>query len=79
MPIILEINGHRYDVTNFEHPGEGINDQYLRNFNGKNVDLELDHFHNTNEPWEMLEEAKDCGEYEGIRYLGKVSSKDKKQ
>lgn len=74
MPIILEINGHRYDVTNFEHPGEGINGQYLLDFNGKNVDLELEHFHNTNEPWEILEEARESRECEGIKYLGKIEN-----
>jgi len=69
--IIVQFEGEYYDVTNFEHPGDGIKDLYLYNFNGKKIDEELDLEHNTNEPYEMLLEAKEKGESDGIIYLGK--------
>lgn len=72
MPIILVIDGHRYDVTEFDHPGEGINGIYLKDFHNKTVDKEMNHYHNTDEPWEMLEEARMTGECDGIKYLGPV-------
>ena len=36
-PTVLIVRGHRYDVTAYvdEHPGEGHNDLYLEDFDGK--------------------------------------------
>lgn len=71
-PVILTIDGHKYDVTNFEHPGEGIKDIYLADFNGKNCTAEFEAQHFTDDPFEMLLEARDTGECDGIKYLGKA-------
>jgi len=72
MPIVLAVNGHKYDVTHFDHPGEGINGMYLRNFKDKTVDKVFEVSHCTDEPQEMLEEARAFGEHEGIKYLGPI-------
>jgi cytochrome b involved in lipid metabolism len=73
--ILLVIEGHRYDVTKFapKHPGEGIRDTYIRYYKNKDVSDEFDRMHFTNEPWEILEKAREKGEYNGVKYLGKVT------
>jgi len=68
--IILSIDGHRYEVSRFYHPGEGIRGIELYNFKNKEVSEEFDIYHMTDEPWEMLERARENGNYEGIVYLG---------
>jgi cytochrome b involved in lipid metabolism len=73
--LVVVIDGHRYDVANFDHPGDGIKDLYLRNFGGRDVSAEFDQEHFTDEPYEMLQEAHKNGEYEGIKYLGAVEKK----
>lgn len=70
--MLLIIEGHKYDLFKFSHPGEGIRDVYLHHYKNKDVSEEFDHYHFTNEPWEILEKARELGEYKGIRYLGKV-------
>lgn len=70
--IIISYNDEWYDVTKFNHPGDGIKGIELADFNGKKVDVELEREHSTNDPYEMLEEAKKNGNYDGIIfYLGK--------
>lgn len=65
---ILIIDGERYDVTNYKHPGEGIRGIYLREQKGdKSEDFE--YYHMTDEPWEILEKAREKGEYKGVKYL----------
>jgi len=70
--MLLIIDGHKYDVSKFSHPGEGIREVYLYNYKNKDVSKELDHYHFTDEPWEILEKARELGEYKGVRYIGKV-------
>jgi cytochrome b involved in lipid metabolism len=72
--IHLTIEGHIYDVTNFTHPGEGIRNIYLRDFKNKDCSEEFDHYHMTNEPWEILEEVRKSKEYRGIKYVGPRSN-----
>lgn len=67
----LVISGEKYDVGKFEHPGEGICGIYLHDFYGKDVSKEFDHHHNTDDPFEMLQEAREKGECDGIKYVGK--------
>ncbi len=69
--IIVQFEDNYYDVTNFDHPGEGIKELYLANYHGKNIDRELEMEHSTNDPYEMLLEAKEKGECDGIIYLDK--------
>jgi hypothetical protein len=75
---IICYNDEWYDVSGFDHPGDGIKDLYLSNYFGKKVDNELHEYHDTNDPYEMLEDAKknpfqDC---DGIIYLGKEKPLD---
>lgn len=74
--VVIVIDGHRYDVTDFDHPGDGIKDLHLNNFGGRDVSKEFDEEHFTDDPYEMLQEARESGEYEGIKYLG-VAEKSK--
>ena len=48
---------YKFDITNYisKHPGEGIKNIYLRNFNGKDITDMMDRHHLTNEPFEILE------------------------
>jgi len=63
-------NDEWYDVTDFNHPGEGIKDVYLKNFHHKKIDEQLHKAHETNEPYELLQEAKEKGSCDGIVYVG---------
>jgi hypothetical protein len=74
MSFTLTIEGHLYEIHNFSHPGEGIRDVWLKNYAGKNVSEEFDYYHMTNEPWEILEKARELGEYKGIVYKGEEKS-----
>ena len=75
MPCVIIIDGDKYDVSGYvhKHPGEGIRQTYLLDFNGKDKSIEFDRFHLTDEPFEILIKAKKEGEYMGIKYLGKVN------
>jgi len=61
--IVLRLNDGLWDVTRFvdEHPGEGIHDVFLRQYHGKDVSSDYEHFHNDNEPDEWLERARANG------------------
>jgi len=75
----LTIEGHKYLVTTkFQHPGEGIRDVYIRDYDGNDVTYQFDIHHFTNEPWEILEKARKNGEYQGVKYLGKVKTQERK-
>lgn len=71
--VIVTIEGHKYDVTRFcsKHPGEGIRGVYLHTYRNKDGTSDFDRYHMTNEPWEILERARNEGEYNGIVYIGK--------
>jgi len=72
--VIISYKGEWYDVTEFSHPGDGIKGIDLKDFDGKVIDIEFDREHMTDEPFEMLLEAKRLGlgltSYQGIKYLG---------
>ena len=72
--IFLTIDGHRYDVTEFSHPGEGINDIYLHHFSDKDITADFNGSHSSDDPLQMLLEAREKGECDGIKYLGKVEN-----
>lgn len=67
---ILIIDKHKYDVTKFDHPGDGIKNIYLRDFHNKDVTEEFDYHHYTDYPYELLEKARELGEHLGIKYIG---------
>lgn len=68
--IIVSYAGEWYDVTKFCHPGDSKGVR-LADYNGKSVD-DMVNAHYTNDPSNMLKEAKEKGNYEGIIfYLGK--------
>ncbi|MEX0598677.1 MAG: cytochrome b5 domain-containing protein, partial [Candidatus Paceibacterota bacterium] len=66
--VIISYQGELYDVTNFSHPGEGAG-VYLSDYNGKEVDEEIENSHMTDQPQCMLAQAKKKDFY-GIKYLG---------
>tara|TARA_R100001163_G_scaffold65825_2_gene65304 strand:- start:3250 stop:3522 length:273 start_codon:yes stop_codon:yes gene_type:complete len=68
--IILTIEGHRYEVSAFDHPGDGIKGIEVHNMGGKDVSEGFEEYHMTDDPWEMLQEARENGECDGIKYLG---------
>ena len=72
MAIILIIDGHKYEVSKFNHPGEGVRDVYLRDYHQKDVTKKIDHYHMTSEPEEILELARKHGTYQDIIYLGEI-------
>lgn len=69
---IIIVEGHKYMVTEqFNHPGEGIRDVYLRTLTGDQTE-DFNHYHMTNEPWEILEKVRALGVFKGIYYKGPV-------
>jgi len=69
---LIIIEGHKYLVSSkYNHPGEGIRGIYLSCQKGDKT-KEFDYFHFTNEPWKILEIVRKRGNYNGIKYLGKV-------
>jgi len=48
---------YTFNITKYisKHPGEGIRNIYLKNFSGKDISSYMDIYHNTNEPFEILE------------------------
>ena len=42
----------------FKHPGDGICDQYLYNYYNKDITELFEHYHYTDLPFEILENAK---------------------
>ena len=68
------INNNIFDITDFikNHPGEGIRNVYLIEYNKKKVDEEFERFHTTDDAYEMIEKAIELKEYNGIKYLDKV-------
>jgi hypothetical protein len=71
MNILLSIKGHIYEVSHFvkNHPGEGINNMYLNEYNRINASLLFNQFHSSNESEEHLINARN-GTHPQIKYLG---------
>ncbi|KAF2070767.1 hypothetical protein CYY_007915 [Polysphondylium violaceum] len=67
------VHGKVFDCSKFhsEHPGEGINDQYIADHAGKDVSDLFEKFHGSNEAFEMLEDAED-GRHKHIKYIGEL-------
>lgn len=70
-PIIVVIDGHQYDISGFEHPGDGRTLQ-IKKYDGKDVTKKFIIAHHDSGPSEMLETARKTGECEGIKYIGVV-------
>jgi len=70
--ITIIYNNNIFDITNFikNHPGEGINNIYLKDFNNKDVTKLFEHYHYTNDAFEILDLATKKGSYKGVLYLG---------
>jgi len=81
--LLLTIGSDLFEVSKFvsNHPGEGIHDVYLNNYNRKNVSDEYEHYHYDNEPDEWLNSAKSKGfdPETGICYVGEIGSWFKKK
>ena len=60
MPTLIGIHSYIYEVSDYcnNHPGEGIINIYLKRFHRKNTTDLFERYHNTNEPDELLIEAK---------------------
>jgi cytochrome b involved in lipid metabolism len=67
--IIVQIEGEWYDVTDFKHPGEGIRGTYMRDYNGKSIDKEFEHYHYTDKAHEIIFKVNQKGEYKRIKKI----------
>ena len=70
--LLITIDEDIYDVKKFEqiHPGEGINNIYLKNFHRKDASVLFDRYHySKNEPIEILMNAKKHGNYNNVDYV----------
>jgi len=76
--LLIIIGEDIFEVSKFvnNHPGEGIHDVYLTNYNRKNVSSEYEHYHFDNEPDEWLDKAKSkiFDDETGIYYVGPIGS-----
>ena len=70
-PITIIVDNHLYDISNFDHPGDGPT-LCIKNFHLKDVSKEFIIAHKTDEPSSMLSEARKTGQCCGIKYLGPV-------
>ena len=68
--LLISIDGYIYDVSNYNHPGEGIRGCYLKYYNCKDVSKEFFHMHMTDEPDVILEKARKEGSCEKVYYVG---------
>lgn len=73
--VVITIHGDLYDVTHFQHPGEGICNAYIADYRNKDASDEFEKYHYTDPPFEMLHKAKELGKYQEIVYLGKATHK----
>ena len=53
----LDGKKYKFDITNYldSHPGEGIRNIYLRNYKNKLINKEMEKYHFTDEPFDILE------------------------
>lgn len=75
--VLLLIGNDVFECRRFigSHPGEGINNIYLKEWNRKNVTEQFEQYHYTDTPTEWINEAKLIGvSSEGIRYVGPIAS-----
>jgi len=79
MPIKIKVEGKWYDVTNFDHPGDGIRGVCLRYHDGEDVTEQMENYHQTNEPFDILLEADENGECRGIMSLPETSDRPQNQ
>ena len=70
---MIGLYGHIYEISEFvsKHPGEGIQNTYLMDYNKKDATEDFIRYHTTNEADEMLINAKKDGydEETGIYYI----------
>jgi len=68
---LLIIEDHIYDVSRYikDHPGEGIRNVYLMDFHGKECTSLVDRHHTTNEPYEIMERARENGYHKGVYWV----------
>lgn len=70
--IIVQYKKGWYDITNFDHPGKSAGVD-LSDYHLKNIDDEVDNAHATDEPFQILLQAKKKPDgFKGIKYLGQV-------
>ena len=58
--LLIILFNNIYEISKYinNHPGEGIRDTYLKNYNLKNGSIEFDKYHCTDEPFKLLEDSK---------------------
>jgi cytochrome b involved in lipid metabolism len=71
-PLMITIKGNNYDVTRYDHQGEGIKDIYLYDYINKDVTNDFERCHMTDEPLKILENSRKNGEYDGVKYKGNM-------
>ena len=73
LPIYIIYETDIYEVSNYinQHPGEGINNSYIARFHRKNCTDLFNRYHMTDEPFHILAQAKEHGEYKTIKYICK--------
>lgn len=67
--IIITYEDKKYDVTKFDHPGEGIRNCYLFDYRNKDISEDFEHYHYTDLPFYIMEKVNKDGEYENIVLL----------
>jgi cytochrome b involved in lipid metabolism len=81
-PVIVTIEGHRYDVTAFipNHPGEKpAKNVSLAKYPGQEISQLFTEIHDAKPGRKekargLLNQAREKGEYDGVKYLGPVSN-----
>ena len=73
-PALITIDNHQYDISEFDHPGDGPS-LCIKKFHSKDVSKEFIIAHKTDEPSNMLAEARETGQCCGIKYIGPVVTK----
>eukprot|EP01116_Phalansterium_solitarium_P022239 TRINITY_DN7273_c0_g1_i2.p1 TRINITY_DN7273_c0_g1~~TRINITY_DN7273_c0_g1_i2.p1 ORF type:complete len:179 (-),score=37.15 TRINITY_DN7273_c0_g1_i2:204-740(-) len=75
--LLVAIDGDVFELSKFvsNHPGEGIQDIYLRNYNRKEVSSEYVHYHFDDEPDKWLDAAREkkFDPETGIYYVGPIA------
>jgi len=56
-PIVI-LENEIYDVSKYQHPGDGICNVYLQDYYEKDITEEFEHYHYTDKPFEVIEKAK---------------------
>jgi cytochrome b involved in lipid metabolism len=79
MPLIVEINGHKYDASDFlpNHPGEnpdGIPRRTISNYPDQDISkiFEMYHYHKPARKEKVLQILEECqrnGECKGLKFI----------